>query len=112
MIDKIRIVGKIAVITATAEFNPLRHMSQLSKELESLRFEGHVLLDLLSVNGLAENRFVSVEFDGHAFDRRSLSVESAIDPLLREEQNSLIKQNPSFLQDSVLTPSELNDFLH
>jgi hypothetical protein len=112
MISRIRIVGNIAVITATAEFNPLRHFRQLGKELEALGFNGHVLLDLLSVNGLADNRFVSVEFDGQSFDRKSLCVESVIDQALREEQNFLIKQNPNFLKDSVLTPSELNDFLH
>ncbi|WP_331353042.1 type II toxin-antitoxin system RnlB family antitoxin [Cellvibrio sp. UBA7671] len=112
MINRIRIVGNIAVVTANAEMNPLRHLSQLSKELESLRFKGSVLLDLLSVNGLTDNRFVSVEFDGHTFDRKSFSVESVVDPLLREEQNFLMKQDPSFLKDSVLTPAELSDFLH
>lgn len=112
MINKIRIVGKIAVITATAEFNPLRHFHQLSKELEALKFNGHVLFDLLSVNGLTYNRFVSAEFDGRSFDRKSLSVESVVDPTLQKEQNYLIKQSPNFLNDSVLTPSEINDILH
>jgi len=112
MINRIRIVGKIAVVTATVEFNPLRQLRQLGKELESLGFEGSVLFDLLSVNGLSTNRFVSVEFDGHIFDRKSFSVESGVDPFLRNEQNSLIKENPGFLKDSVLSPAELNEFLH
>lgn len=112
MINKIRIIGKIAVVTASAEFHPLRQLSQLANELKAVGFKGHVLFDLLSVNGLSSNRFVSVEFNGNAFDRSSLSVESSIDPSLQEEQNTLIKKNPNFLKDSVLSQFEINEFLH
>ena len=71
----IRIVGKVAVITATDNFHPLRNLSTLSEQLESSRFKGSVLFDLLSVNGLSENRFASMEFKDGSFDRKSFCIE-------------------------------------
>lgn len=112
MMQKIRIVGEIAVVMASADFNPLRKLVNLAKELETLRFSGHVLFDLLAINGFADNRFVSIDFDGKSFNRSSIAIESNIGQELRFEQDSLAKSDPVFLAGSILSSDEVNNFLH
>lgn len=112
MIKKIRITGEIAVVTATADFQPLRHLKQLTTELESLSFEGSVLFDLLAVNGLAENRFASMKFRQNKFDRSSFSLKSDINPSIKNEQDTIAKQDRNFLLGSVLSSSEIEKFTH
>lgn len=111
MIQRIRIVGEIAIVTASADFHPLRQLNQLAKELESNRFEGVVLFDLLAVNGLAPNRFASMKFRGNVFDRSSFAVESNVSPSIKSEQDSIVKHDHTFLLGSVLSSSELSKFI-
>ncbi|MFP6790110.1 MAG: type II toxin-antitoxin system RnlB family antitoxin [Thalassolituus sp.] len=112
MIQKLRMVGGIAVVTATADFHPLRQLKQLASELESLHFEGMVLFDLLAVNGLAENRFASMKFTGQSFDKPSFSVESEINQNIKSEQDTIAKQDHTFLLGSVLSSTEIEKFAH
>ena len=112
MIQQVRVVGAIAVITATIDFNPLRKLSAIAIILENQRFKGEVLFDLLALNGLAQNRFVSIKFDGHSFNRASLAVESSVATSLIAEQNTLAKNDIGFLQNTVLSSEEIADFLH
>lgn len=112
MIQKIRIVGGIAVVTATAEFHPLRRLKQLATELEAIDFEGGVLFDFLAVNGLAENRFASMTFTGHSFDKSSFAVEAEINQSIKNEQDTIAKQDHTFLLGSVLSSGEIEKFMH
>lgn len=112
MIKKIRIVGEIAVVTATADFHPLRQIKYLTAELSSQGFEGVVLFDLLAVNGLAPNRFASMKFSKKGFERASFSVESEISSEIQSEQDSIAKTDQTFLLGSVLSSDELNKFTH
>lgn len=112
MIKKIRIVGEIAVVTATADFHPLRQLKKLASELENLHFEGAVLFDLLAVNGLAENRFVSMKFDGNDFDRSSLALESNVNAEIKNQQDSIARKDKAFLLGSVLSTQEIAEFTH
>lgn len=111
MVQKIRVVGGIAVVTATAEFHPLRQLEQLAGELEAIGFEGKVLIDLLAVNGLADNRFASVRFDGTAFDKASFAVESEVDQGIKSEQDAIARADRSFLLGSVLSSGEMGQFV-
>jgi len=112
MIQKIRMVGAIAVVTATADFHPLHQLKQLTNELENIHFEGAVLFDLLAVNGLAENRFASMQFRGSKFDRSSFALESNVNPCIKNEQDSIAKHDHNFLLGSVLSSSEIEKFTH
>lgn len=112
MIKKIRIVGDIAVVTATATFHPLRQMKQLKTELDLIGFEGVVLFDLLAVNGIAPNRFASMKFSRKGFARATFTVESEVDKSIKIEQDFLAKNNNSFLIGSVLSTTELKNFRH
>lgn len=112
MIKKIRIVGEVAVVTATADFHPLRQLKQLAIELGSLGFEGVVLFDLLAVNGLTPNRFASMKFGRNGFERASFSVESEVSSSIKSEQDLLAKSDQTFLLGSVLSSGELEQFIH
>ena len=100
------------MVTASADFHPLRKLKQLAIELEAISFEGSVLFDLLSVNGLAENRFASINFSGHQFDKRSFAVESNINEIIKNEQDSMAKGDEIFLLGSVLSANEVETFRH
>jgi len=112
VIKIVRIVGEVAVVTATADFHPLRQLKHLTKELNSLGFEGVVLFDLLVVNGLAPNRFASMKFDKGGFERASFAVESDVTSNIKNEQDSLARSEQAFLLGSVLSSSELEKFTH
>lgn len=110
--EKIRIVGEIAVVTATAEFHPLRQINKLASELDAVAFEGLVLFDLLAVNGLAENRFASMVIHNGDFDRASFSLKLDVSPAIKSEQDSMAKRDISFLRSTVLSSSEIENFIH
>ncbi|EAZ99659.1 type II toxin-antitoxin system RnlB family antitoxin [Marinobacter sp. ELB17] len=112
MIKKIRIVGGIAVVTATAEFHPLRQLKRLANELEAIGFKGSVLFDLLAVNGFADNRFASIRFTGQTFEKSSFAIESHVNQNIRSEQDTLVRTDETFLLGSVLSTTEVEKFIH
>ncbi len=111
MIETVRIIGEIAVVTATADFHPLREIKTLTSKLASLGFEGIVLFDLLSVNGMAPNRFASMKFEKRGFDRSSFSVETDVSSDIQKGQDLMAKGDQAFLLSSVLSSSELKKFM-
>lgn len=112
MIQIIRVVGGIAVVTATPTFHPLRQLKELAIELNAIGFEGSVLFDLLAVNGLADNRFASIKFSERKFDRSSFALESEVNPSIKDEQDTIAKQDHTFLLGSVLSSTEIEKFAH
>lgn len=112
MIQKIRIVGEIAVVTATADFHPLRQLKKLETELETASFVGAVLFDLLAVNGLSDNRFASMKFNESKFDRATFAIESNVNSDIKNDQDVIVKNDNTFLLGSVLSSSEIENFTH
>lgn len=112
MIKIIRLVGEVVVVTATADFHPLRQLKQLTAELDSLNFDGVVLFDLLAVNGLADNRFATMRFRQGCFERASFTVESDVSSTIRTEQDFFACEDEQFLLGSVLSSEERYRFMH
>lgn len=112
MVPIIREVCGVTLITANADFNPLHQLKKLAAELKAYGFKGHVLFDLLAINGQAHNRFVKILFDGHKFDRTSLAIEVNVNQHIRDEQDSVFKRDKEFLKASVLSSKEVDDFLN
>ncbi|MER2514272.1 MAG: type II toxin-antitoxin system RnlB family antitoxin [Nitrosomonas ureae] len=111
MTPRIRVIGEVALVTANAEFNPLHQLKILTQELETFGFQGHVLFDLLAVNGQAGNRFVKIVFNGHKFDKNSLAIETNVSQSIKDEQNLSFRNDMAFLKASVLSSQEIDDFL-
>lgn len=111
MIDTVRLNGKYAVVTANADFHPIRNLHKIVPELEQLDFKGTVVFDLLAVNGLSENRFISINFDGRTFNRRSYSIapSSSLGDL-ESVQNKMLMHELAFMTSTVLTATEIQSF--
>lgn len=112
MIKILRVVGEVAVVTATSDFHPLRQLKKLTAELELLNFEGVVLFDLLAVNGLSDNRFASMKFKRGCFERASFVVELDVNSAIRTEQDFFAREDEEFLLGSVLSSDERYRFMH
>ena len=112
MTSLIRIIGEVAVITASPDFHPLRQIMKISSQLGGLNFTGLVLFDLLAVNGLESNRFASMRFGKSGFDRGSFSAETTVSSSIQKEQDAAARDDQEFLHGSVLSSSELKNFMH
>lgn len=110
-IRRIRIIGNVAIVTASAEYDPLHSLEDLAHEFRDAGFSGSVLFDLLAINGLADNRFVSVSFDGRNFERATFALEQQVAPDLRRYQDTAAKGDLEFLRSTVLSSSEIEDFV-
>jgi hypothetical protein len=113
MLKTIRLVENktVAVITATVDFDPLRKLIKITKELEKNNFKGSVVIDLFCRNGMSSNRFMTMSFDGRSLNRRESIVSPHIDSKLEAEQNMAFKQSPGFLLSSTLSKKEITEFL-
>ena len=112
MIDMVRIVESegTAVVTATADFHPLREVKAITSRLHEVNFEGLVIFDLLSVNGLEMNRFATMSFSRDGFDRRSFLVDAKICTSIRRDQDLRAKSDKDFLLGAVLSTDEVKAF--
>lgn len=102
--------SKMAVVTAHDDYNPMQHLKKIGSELNSLKFKGIVLFDLLSTNGLTDNRFVKIIFNGIEFDRASFCVVEKIDESIKEEQDKIFRSQPRLLHSTVLSNYEVGNF--
>lgn len=110
-IPRIRIVGNVAIITASADYDPLQSLKSLAHALSNAGFSGSVLFDLLAINGLADNRFVSVNFNRQDFDRATFALEQNVAPEVRRSQDTAARRDLDFLKSTVLSSSEVDDFV-
>ena len=95
--NHIRLTDSSAVITATAAFQPLNNLPKLEVELRDKGFKGTVVLDLLYFNGLSDNRFIEIMFDGNEFNRASYKVNSKIDSQIQAYQDLFFSSRPALL---------------
>jgi len=108
--NHIRLTDSSAVITATAAFQPLNNLPKLEVELRDKGFKGTVVLDLLYFNGLSDNRFIEIMFDGNEFNRASYKVNSKIDSAIQAYQDLFFSSRPALLASSVLSSQEVKNF--
>lgn len=96
-----------AVVYALSYNNPLHDISSISTTLrEMIASPGYVLFDLLLSNGANFNRFVEGFFNGKTVVFDSLNVVELRDFHQIECINSYYRNNPTILNNSVLSPSE------
>lgn len=107
--NPIKIVSSQVVVTALPDFNPLKNLPYLEGKLKSGQFIGVILFDLLYINGLSDNRFVEMSFDGTEFERKSFSIKHDIDEKLKFEQDQFFIKNPDYLLSSILSPLEMDE---
>lgn len=110
--NKLRVVepARVAVVTASGDYNPIQNLTKIGFELNKIKFKGSVVFDLLSFNGLSNNRFVQITFNDEGFDRASFCVLNNCDKLIVDEQDLFFKSHPNLLSSSVLSELELSHF--
>ncbi|VAW66701.1 hypothetical protein MNBD_GAMMA10-180 [hydrothermal vent metagenome] len=108
--NPIRMANNTAVVTATAGYEPLDKLPDLEIELRKKKFKGTVVFDLLYFNGLCDNRFIEIIFDGHEFNRASYKISRKIDSVIQAHQNLFFSSHPGLLASSVLSSQEVNNF--
>jgi len=106
----IRLTDNSAVITATADYQPLNNLPKLEVELRDEGFKGTVVFDLLYFNGLSDNRFIEIMFDGNEFNRASYKISCKIDSEIQAHQDLFFSSRPALLASSVLSSQEVKNF--
>lgn len=99
-----------AIVTAKPNYHPLSNIPHLSNALSRLQFSGLVLFDLLAVNGLAPNRFCSMQFVDGKFDRSTFTDDVDAGEI-EHEQNLMFVDDEPFLRGSVLATDEVKEFI-
>ena len=109
--NKIRILKdqNIAIITAYDDINPMNRLKSISSDLSQLDFSGIVLFDLFFFNGLSFNRFAFIDFDGNKFIKKSIKVQSHIEPSLEASQNNFLLEHREIIDQSVLSSKEIHN---
>ncbi|CAK2250789.1 Antitoxin to toxin RNase LS or RnlA [Vibrio crassostreae] len=105
----LRTLGNKLVVSSVCYESPLRNLPELSKHIQSIDFHGEVVFDLLCVNGMSRNRFVSIFFDS-SFDRSSKKPLNS--SKLESVQSEFYRHHPDYLQSSVLQDEQINYFLN
>lgn len=72
---KIKFYSQTAIVFSTSYINPTIKLAEIEVELAANYFTGLVYFDLtLTVGTKSFNRFLSLEFDGNIFNRKSCLV--------------------------------------
>lgn len=97
------------VVVATGYDTPLSCLNIIAQRLTEEAFHGPVLFDLLCSNGLEDNRFASISFDGKSFLKKTFHVvdEQLLPKQFLKNQNEFFITHESILSASVLTKSEI-----
>ena len=56
------------VVIATSYVNPIDELYNIEDDLRQQKFIGQVVFDLLLCNGITDNRYIEVYFNGSTFD--------------------------------------------
>ncbi|EOY6909926.1 MULTISPECIES: type II toxin-antitoxin system RnlB family antitoxin [Proteus] len=103
--------ANMLVVCSTSYENPLHELTTIAQELVLLNFCGDVIFDLLCVNGISRNRFISIKFDPlKGFDRKSKKAFKSHS--LENEQNHFYSTKRNYLYNSVLAKETVDAFLH
>lgn len=103
--------ANMLVVCSTSYENPLHELVTIAQELALLNYCGDVIFDLLCVNGISKNRFISIKFDPiKGFDRQSKKAFKSHS--LEHEQNDFYAAKQNYLYNSVLAKETVDAFLH
>ncbi|EKO3562710.1 TPA: type II toxin-antitoxin system RnlB family antitoxin [Vibrio fluvialis] len=86
----------------------MHELDKIARDLSTFDFKGTVVFDLLCVNGLSRNRFVSIEFDNEFLRSTKKPFKSES---LEDAQKDFYSNNMDFLRASVLMPDSIPTFL-
>lgn len=106
----IRELKNQVIIIALPDYNPLNQLMILGESLKKINYIGLVIFDLLVINGVSSNRFVSFIFNGYKFERKTLKIIKDIDYNIKRNQDDFFRKHFDLLESSVLSSEEIKTF--
>lgn len=82
----------------------------VNEELQTKKFTGHVIFDLLLSNGNNSRRFFNSFFDGRIINHKSLVKMSSVPAAYIKISNQFIKTNPDVLTKGILRSADIDKF--
>ncbi len=116
-ITGVNVTGSLkAVVMATSYENPLSSVNEIESKLTDLLGQnenGKILFDLLCANGPEWNRFVTLDMKyGHLMlDSAKIIDEQEIPAKVRNKIIFTLRNNPEYLEASILTPDDVRQIL-
>lgn len=94
------------VVLATSYMNPIDELYNIEDDLRQKEFVGEVMFDLLFCNGITNNRYLEVYFNGYSFDVIKSRVLDDVDVAIKETIYSFYISNKNMLEYSSLLKAE------
>lgn len=90
------------LVLSTSYISPLDDIFSLQDELIKRKCKGKIYLDLLLCNGISDNRYLEVEFDGKSIDIRKIKICYDVKSEIKEVSREFYKLNKNLLSKSIL----------
>lgn len=95
---------KLCIIVSSVSYeSPLQDLPEIESCLKVKNYIGNVVFDLLCSNGDELNRFVTMNFNGSFFNRRTLKALEKPSNDLISKQKDFYRQNKAFISNSILS---------
>lgn len=94
------------VVVATSYVNPVDELYNIEDDLRQQHFNGTILFDLLLCNGITDNRYIEVYFNGVTFDISQYKILNDIDIEAKKYINSFYLDHLNMLQYSNLPKAQ------
>ncbi len=95
------------IVLSTSYISPLDEIEILQKELKHLNFAGDVILDLLLCNGISDNRYVVVHFNGEYIDFSTLKVMPKVNEIVSEKSKTFYMTHKELLVRGILPDAHI-----
>jgi len=93
-------------IVATSYINPLDDVNTIEQELRENKYSGDVLFDLLLCNGLGQNRYAKIRFNGERFEFSSIKLLVDITESSKNEIFAYMRSHDFHVDASILPTSQ------
>lgn len=94
------------VVLATSYENPIDVLDEIEYELSLKQYSGKVLFDLLLCNGMSDNKYIEMEFDGEHFLLSSSKILNQISNIIENFIYRYLKDRPLLIKNSVLPKAQ------
>lgn len=95
------------IVLSTSYVSPLDEIEILQQELTRLNFEGELVIDLLLCNGISDNRYVVVYFNGKYIDFSKLQVAPKVDDEVSKKSREFYMTHKELLVRGILPDAHI-----
>lgn len=95
------------LVVSLSYISPLDDIESLEKELSLKKVKGIIVFELLLCNGIGENRYVKMCYDGVHFDMNSMEISSQIDEDTKKIALNYYRENPIYIDNSILPDAQI-----